>query len=169
MGIWRFYEAPEKSCTARTKYCLTHSCPMDLSILINWMSISNFIGVWCTFSFLFYFWSKFTSANSGDPDQTPRSAASDLGLHGLPRSQNWDARNERVNAHNFGEDCRNLSWIVGNVLQCPYVHGSAKHINGKVVTMLRKINILQPCCAPNPWRMASQITGALNTTENYLD
>ena len=23
-------------------------------------------------------------ANSGDPDQTPRSAASDLGLHGLP-------------------------------------------------------------------------------------
>ena len=27
------------------------------------------------------------SANSVDPDQTPRSAASDLGLHCLPRSQ----------------------------------------------------------------------------------
>ena len=27
-----------------------------------------------------------------DPDQTPRSAASDLGLHCLPVSQKWDAR-----------------------------------------------------------------------------
>ena len=26
--------------------------------------------------------------NSGDPDQTPRSAASDLGLHCLPMSHN---------------------------------------------------------------------------------
>ena len=26
----------------------------------------------------------YLSANSGDPDQTPRSAASDLGLHCLP-------------------------------------------------------------------------------------
>ena len=31
-------------------------------------------------------------ANSEDPDQTPRSAASDLGLHCLPLSQKWDAR-----------------------------------------------------------------------------
>ena len=30
-------------------------------------------------------------ANSEDPDQTPRSAASDLGLHCLPGSQKWDA------------------------------------------------------------------------------
>ena len=30
--------------------------------------------------------------NSEDPDQTPRSAASDLGLHCLPVSQNWDAK-----------------------------------------------------------------------------
>ena len=31
-------------------------------------------------------------ANSVDPDQTPRSAASDLGLHCLPMSQKRDAR-----------------------------------------------------------------------------
>ena len=31
-------------------------------------------------------------ANSVDPDQTPRSAASDLGLHCLPLSLLWDAR-----------------------------------------------------------------------------
>ena len=31
-------------------------------------------------------------ANSEDPDQTSRSAASDLGLHCLPRSQKRDAR-----------------------------------------------------------------------------
>ena len=28
-------------------------------------------------------------ANSGDPDQTPRSAASDLGLHRLPNTRLW--------------------------------------------------------------------------------
>ena len=31
------------------------------------------------------------NANSEDPDQTPRSAASDLGLHCLPMSLLWDA------------------------------------------------------------------------------
>ena len=31
-------------------------------------------------------------ANSGDPDQTPRSVASDLGLHCLPISHKRDAR-----------------------------------------------------------------------------
>ena len=32
------------------------------------------------------------NANSVDPDQTPRSAASDLGLYCLPLSLLWDAR-----------------------------------------------------------------------------
>ena len=46
--------------------------------------------VWCTFSFLFYFKLLFLYADSVDsdhivdPDQTPRSVASDLGLHYLP-------------------------------------------------------------------------------------
>ena len=59
---------------------------MDLSILINWTSpfpISGVSGV----PFQFYFEQIFLSANSEDPDQTPRSAASNLGLHCLPMSQ----------------------------------------------------------------------------------
>ena len=31
------------------------------------------------------------NANSADPDQTPRSVASDLGLHRLPVFHLWDA------------------------------------------------------------------------------
>ena len=46
-------------------------------------SISNFRCVWCTFSFLFYLRKIFLLANSEDPDQTPHSVASDLGLHCL--------------------------------------------------------------------------------------
>ena len=49
-------------------------------------SISNFRGVWHTFSFLFYFEWIFLLANNADPDQTPQNAASDLGLHCLPMS-----------------------------------------------------------------------------------
>ena len=37
------------------------------------------------------------NANSADPDETPRSAASDLALRGLPTSLLWDARHKRVN------------------------------------------------------------------------
>ena len=36
------------------------------------------------------------NTNSTDPDQTPRSAASDLGLHCLPMSVLWDARHKWV-------------------------------------------------------------------------
>ena len=36
------------------------------------------------------------NANSVDPDQTPQSAASDLGLHCLPMSLLWDARHKLV-------------------------------------------------------------------------
>ena len=34
----------------------------------------------------------FLLANSEDPDQPPRSAAADLGLHYLPMSHKWDAK-----------------------------------------------------------------------------
>ena len=37
------------------------------------------------------------NANSVDPDQTPRSAASDLGLHCLPMSHVWNVRYKWVN------------------------------------------------------------------------
>ena len=43
-----------------------------------------------TFSFLFYIEWIFLLTISEDPDQTPRSAASDLGLHCLLMSHNWD-------------------------------------------------------------------------------
>ena len=33
----------------------------------------------------------FFNANSAHPDQTPRSAASDQGLHCLPMSFSWDS------------------------------------------------------------------------------
>ena len=36
------------------------------------------------------------NANSVDPDQTPRSAASDQGLHCLPMSLLWDAKHKLV-------------------------------------------------------------------------
>ena len=53
--------------------------------------ISVLRDVWWYFSFLFKFLYKIMQANSGDPDQTPHSVASDLGLHCLPMSHKKDA------------------------------------------------------------------------------
>ena len=48
-------------------------------------SISNSRGVWFIFFFFsFLFLIEIRLANSGDPDQMPLSATSDLGLHCLP-------------------------------------------------------------------------------------
>ena len=50
-------------------------------------------------------------ANSGDPDQTPHSVASDLGLHYLPMSHKKDARHIWVKMQLFclsHKSCRNL-------------------------------------------------------------
>ena len=50
-------------------------------------------------------------ANSGDPDQTPRSVASDLGLPYLPMSHIKDARHIWVKMQLFclsHKSCRNL-------------------------------------------------------------
>ena len=55
---------------------------------MNWTSPFPILGVpGVLFSFLFYYEYIFLLANSEDSDQTPRSAASDLGLHCLPISQ----------------------------------------------------------------------------------
>ena len=40
----------------------------------------------------FFIFILFRRANSEDPNQTPHSEASDLGLHCLPMSQKWGAR-----------------------------------------------------------------------------
>ena len=76
-------------------------------------SIPNFKRVCCTFSFLFYFEYIFLLANSEDPDQMPRSAASDLGLHCLHISQKWDARLIWVNQVSFDPP-----WFLWISLQC---------------------------------------------------
>ena len=59
--------------------------------------ISKKIGVW-VFLLLPCFIKKnpVLNGNSADPDQTPRSAASDLGLHCLRISLLWDARRKLV-------------------------------------------------------------------------
>ena len=51
-------------------------------------------------------------ANSGDPDQTPQSVASDLGLHYLPMSHKKDARQIRVRNCLSHKSCRNLGSIL---------------------------------------------------------
>ena len=49
-------------------------------------------GVWLVFNNIIFIEIPVFNANSVDPDQTPRSVASDLGLHCLPMSLLWDAR-----------------------------------------------------------------------------
>ena len=47
-------------------------------------SICHFRGVGSILSLLFYFRWKILFANNVDPDQTPHSVASELGMHCLP-------------------------------------------------------------------------------------
>ena len=63
---------------------------MDSSALDR--SVSNGIGVWLVFNITTIYRNSFIKLNSVDPDQTPRSAASDLGLHCLPMSILRDAK-----------------------------------------------------------------------------
>ena len=44
-------------------------------------SISSFRGVWSALIITMFYEMPVINANSVEPDQTPRSAASDLGLH----------------------------------------------------------------------------------------
>ena len=45
-------------------------------------------------------------ANSGNPDQTPHSVASDLGLHYLPMSHKKDAR------HIWVKKCTHFAYLI---------------------------------------------------------
>ena len=67
---------------------------MKFPILINWISPFLFYGL---MGGSFHFYLIFNRANCEDPDQTPHSAASDLGLPCLPMSHKKDARLIRVN------------------------------------------------------------------------
>ena len=51
-------------------------------------------------------------ANNGDPDQTPHSVVSDLGLHYLPMYHKKDARHIWVKNCLSHKSCRNLGSIL---------------------------------------------------------
>ena len=55
-------------------------------------SISNIRGVWLVLLLLCFIEIQVFNANSVDPDQTPRIAAFDLGLHFLLTPHLWYAR-----------------------------------------------------------------------------
>ena len=80
---------------------LTHLCRVDSSTLT--LSTGPFPISGVSGQFLLLSCSVELSelnANSVDPDQTPRSAASDLGLHCLPLTLLWDARLKWVKYEN---------------------------------------------------------------------
>ena len=66
-------------------------------------SISNRRGVWLHFIITMFYEFHVLNAKSEDPDPTPLSAASDLGLHALPVFYLWDARIKLVNSHQPGK------------------------------------------------------------------
>ena len=74
---------------------------MDFPILINWTSPFFITGAPGVLFHLFY--SIPYRYSSEDPDQTPRFAASDLGLHCLPLSKKWNAKLIWVNNYS-GKD-----------------------------------------------------------------
>ena len=76
---------------------LTHLCLVFSSASSLWADSSPIKGLDSVFFFFFLTMSSIRqnpsqNVNSVDPDQTLRSAASDLCLHCLPISLSWDAR-----------------------------------------------------------------------------
>ena len=74
-------------------YCNFHPyMPNGLCYLNNMNgSFLNRRGVWFVLLLSCFIKNPVLNVNSVDSDQTPRSAASDLGLHCLPTSRLWDA------------------------------------------------------------------------------
>ena len=75
---------------------LTHLCQIEFPTVINWI---------CPFPILGLLGVIFHLANSGEPDQMPRFAASDLVLHCLPMSHKKDPR---------------LIWVKGDIKDLSY-------------------------------------------------
>ena len=68
--------------------------PKEISVLINWTKL---IRIYMVVIYIFIQILKYVlQANSANPDQKPRFAASDLVLHCLPMSRKMDARLLRV-------------------------------------------------------------------------
>ena len=73
---------------------LNHLCRMDSCLHALDHAISNIKDVWLVFILRCFIEIPVIDAISLDPDQTPRSAASDLGLDGLPLSLLWNTRHK---------------------------------------------------------------------------
>ena len=71
-------------------------------------SIFSLRVVWSVLIITMFFEMPIVNANNVDPDQTPRSVASDLGLRCLPMSHLWDAMHKWVNIVRFAH-CRNFT------------------------------------------------------------
>ena len=77
---------------------LTHLCRLDSSTFTLWTDPFLIEGPSGYFLLLPCFTEiHVLNANSADPDQTPRSVASDQSLHCLPMSLLWGARRKWVN------------------------------------------------------------------------
>ena len=64
---------------------------MEYPTVIDWASPFSFSWLFCGILHFIQILVDTYVSNSGDPDQTPRSVASDLGLHGLPMFHKKDA------------------------------------------------------------------------------
>ena len=74
-------------------HSLTHLCRVDaptLTFLIGLFPVEGISGYFLLLPYLMEI--PVSNANSIDPDQTPPSVASNLGLHCLPMSLLWGAR-----------------------------------------------------------------------------
>ena len=65
---------------------LTHIFLVDYASLVYWTSPFSISGVFDVFCHFYFIEQKFLKANGVDPDQSPRFAASYLGLQCLRRS-----------------------------------------------------------------------------------
>ena len=82
---------------------LTHLCRMGSSTLTLWTGLFPVKEVSGSYLLLPWFTEiPVLNANSVDPDQTPRSAASDLGLRCLLMSLLWDTRHMFANVPFMG-------------------------------------------------------------------
>ena len=75
---------------------LTYLCRVGSSAINIWTGLFQIAGCLVSFYYHCFIEIPIFNANGVDPDQTPRSAASDLGLHCLQLSLLWDARHKWV-------------------------------------------------------------------------
>ena len=99
-GLWLWHSLD----LSLTFFCLPWKCinPFMTSGFVYYnsldLSFSSIRGVWLVIIPTMFYRNSFIKWNGVDPDQTPRSAASDLGLRCFLMSLLWDARLKWVNS-----------------------------------------------------------------------